>query len=124
MFHGDERGLAHCSRRRIDIGEDWKLNLWQPMKRLYEPWFRAWLILAPIVGLGSYYLMRNAWRRIRDIVQGNAGSVWDAPSVPEVAEPPSFVLYAIAATLLFTAFWAGTSRLYVKSQPPENQDPS
>ena len=70
------------------------------MNRLYEPWFRAWLILAPIIGLGSYFLMRNSWRRIRDIMQGNAGSVWDAPSVPDVAEPPSFVLYAIAATVL------------------------
>lgn len=86
------------------------------MRRHYEPWFRAWLILAPIVGLSSYYLMRNSWRRIRDIMLGNAGSVWDAPSVPDVAEPPSFVLYAIAATLLFTAFWAGISRLYIKSQ--------
>ena len=86
------------------------------MRRHYEPWFRAWLILAPIVGLSSYYLMRNSWRRIRDIMQGNAGSVWDAPSVPDVAEPPSFVLYAISATLLFTAFWVGISRLYIKSK--------
>ena len=52
------------------------------MNRLYEPWFRAWLILAPIIGLSSYYLMRNSWRRIRDIMQGNAGSVWDAPPFP------------------------------------------
>ena len=37
---------------------------------LYEPWFRAWLILAPIIGLSSYYLMRNSWRRIKDIMQG------------------------------------------------------
>ncbi|MAI23504.1 MAG: hypothetical protein CMD33_09980 [Flavobacteriales bacterium] len=93
------------------------------MKRLYEPWFRAWLILAPIVGLASYYLMRNAWRRIRDIMQGNAGSVWDAPSVPDVAEPHSFVLYAIAATLLFTVFWAGVSKLYVNSQSSDHTNP-
>ena len=85
------------------------------MKRLYEPWFRAWLILAPVVGLGSYYLMRNSWRRIRDIMQGKAGSVWDAPTVPDVPEPPSFELYAIAATLLFTVFWAGVAALYIKS---------
>ena len=89
------------------------------MKRLYEPWFRAWLILAPVVGLSSYYLMRNSWRRIRDIMQGEAGSVWDAPSIPDVPEPPSFVLYAIAATVLFTAFWAGVAKLYVKSQTTE-----
>ncbi|HBP45512.1 MAG: hypothetical protein CL845_07665 [Crocinitomicaceae bacterium] len=89
------------------------------MSRLYEPWFRAWLILAPLVGLSSYYLMRNAWRRIRDIMHGNPGSVWDAPSVPDVAEPTSFVFYAIGATLLFTIFWVGVSKLYVKSQSPE-----
>lgn len=93
------------------------------MNRLYEPWFRAWLILAPIIGLSSYYLMRNSWRRIRDIMRGNAGSVWDAPSVPDVAEPPSFVLYAIAATVLFTLFWVGVSKLYVQSQTSDSSNP-
>jgi hypothetical protein len=85
-------------------------------KTLYEPWFRAWLILAPIVGLGSYYLMRNSWRRIRAILHGEAGSVWDAPPVPTVAEPFQFVLYAFGATALFSLFWFGITRLYVKSQ--------
>jgi hypothetical protein len=64
--------------------------------------------------------MRNAWRRIRDIMQGNAGSIWDAPSVPDVAEPQSFVLYAIAAALIFTVFWTGVAKLYVKSQAPKS----
>lgn len=87
----------------------------KPQNR-YEPWFRAWLILAPLVGLSSYYLMRNSWRRIRAILQGEAGSVWDAPPIPNVAEPPSFVLYACAATALFTVFWFGIARLYIQSQ--------
>jgi len=82
----------------------------------YEPWFRAWLILAPVVGLGSYFLMRNSWRRIRAILQGEAGSVWDAPPVPAVAEPTSFTLYAVVATLLFSLFWFGITQLYIQSQ--------
>jgi len=82
----------------------------------YEPWFRAWLILAPVAGLGSYFLMRNSWRRIRAILQGEAGSVWDAPPVPEVAEPTTFTLYAVVATLLFSLFWFGITKLYIQSQ--------
>jgi hypothetical protein len=68
------------------------------------------------VGFGSYFLMRNAWRRIRAILQGEAGSVWDAPPVPDVAEPTSFTLYAVVATLLFSFFWFGITRLYIASQ--------
>jgi len=81
----------------------------------YEPWFRAWLVLMPIIGLGSYYLIRNFWRRSLAILNGEAGSIWDAPPVPDTAEPQAFVFYAITAALVFTLFWAGISHLYVQS---------
>lgn len=81
----------------------------------FEPWFRAWLILAPVVGLGSYYLTRNSWRRIRAMAQGEAGSVWDAPPVPEIAEPLTFTYYGLAATILFTLFWFAIARLYIQA---------
>jgi len=36
--------------------------------------------------------------------------------VPEVAEPTSFTLYAVVATLLFSLFWFGITQLYIQSQ--------
>ena len=85
-------------------------------RKFYEPWFRSWLILMPIVGIGSYYLTRNAWRRIQAVLQGEAGSVWDAPPVPEAAEPSSFVAYGLGAALIFSVFWVIIARLYVAAQ--------
>ena len=85
-------------------------------RRLYDPWFKSWLILMPIVGVGSYYLTRNAWRRIQAILQGEAGSVWDAPPIPETAEPASFISYGLGAALIFSLFWLIIARLYVATQ--------
>ena len=85
-------------------------------RKLYDPWLKSWLILMPIVGAGSYYLTRNAWRRIQAILNGEAGSVWDAPPVPEVSEPASFVSYGIVASIIFSLFWMIIARLYVAAQ--------
>ncbi|MCH1583719.1 MAG: hypothetical protein L7S62_01035 [Flavobacteriales bacterium] len=92
-------------------------------RAFYEPWFKAWLILMPTVGLGSYYLTRNAWRRIQAILQGEAGSVWDAPPIPEATEPPSFILYGITAALIFSFFWIIIARLYVAAQASQRSKP-
>ena len=32
--------------------------------RPYEPWFRAWLILAPLVAWGSHFIIFNARMRL------------------------------------------------------------
>jgi hypothetical protein len=85
-------------------------------RRLYEPWLKSWLILMPIVGAGSYYLTRNAWRRIQAILQGEAGSVWDAPPIPKTAEPASLMSYGIGAALVFSLFWLVIARLYIAAQ--------
>ena len=84
---------------------------------------KAWLILMPTVGLGSYYLTRNAWRRIQAILQGEAGSVWDAPPIPEATEPPSFIFYGITAALIFSFFWIIIARLYVAAQASQRSKP-
>lgn len=89
-------------------------------RKAIEPWFKAWLILAPAVGLGSYYLTRNSWRRIRAMAQGEAGSIWDAPPVPEIAEPLTFTHYGLAATLIFTLFWFVIARLYIRATRPSS----
>ncbi len=74
----------------------------------------------PIVGAGSYYLTRNAWRRIQAILQGEAGSVWDAPPIPEAAEPASFISYGIGAACIFSLFWLVIARLYVAAQDSQH----
>ena len=74
----------------------------------------------PIVGAGSYFLTRNAWRRIQAILQGEAGSVWDAPPIPEAAEPASFISYGIGAACIFSLFWLVIARLYVAAQDSQH----
>ncbi len=91
-------------------------------RRYYEPWLKSWLILMPAVGAGSYYLTRNAWRRIRAILQGEAGSVWDAPPVPETAEPVSFIAYGVSAAVIFSIFWIVIARLYVAAQATQQSN--
>lgn len=86
----------------------------------YEPWFQAWLVLAPIVGYGSYRLMQMMWRRTWAVMNGIEQSAFTSPPPPEdMAEPQMFVVYGLVAAVVFTVFWAGMARLYVNHSPAD-----
>lgn len=77
-------------------GMDWKA---------FEPWFKAWLVLAPMVAWGSWFILRNA--RLR-IAQLRADSI-------DVPEPEGTWGYAAACTVAFTVLLAVVARLWVRS---------
>ena len=87
-----------------------------------EPWFKAWLILTPIIAFGSYYLARNVWRRTQAMLQRQEQSIWEAPPAPEIAEPWSFVGYGIASGVFFSIFWFVISKVYIQSQNKTDAD--
>lgn len=78
----------------------------------FEPWFRAWLILAPLVAWGSHFIVRNA--RLR-LAQLRADSL-------DVPEPQGTWGYAAACTVAFTLLMVVLARVWVQSTPPEEGD--
>lgn len=71
----------------------------------YEPWFKAWLVLAPLVAWGSWFIVRNA--RLR-LAQLRADSL-------DVPEPEGTWGYAAACTAAFTVLLWVLARLWVRS---------
>ncbi len=80
-----------------------------PGFRPYEPWFKAWLILAPLVAYGSHFIIFNARMRLAQLAQDSM----------EVADPQGTWGYAAACTAAFTLLMAIIARLWVKITPQE-----
>ena len=76
----------------------------------FEPWLRAWLILAPLVAWGSHFIVRNA--RLR-LAQLKAHSL-------DVPEPQGTWGYAAACTVAFTLLMLALARVWVQSTPIED----
>ena len=77
--------------------------------RPYEPWFKAWLILAPMVAYGSHFIIFNARMRLAQLAKDSM----------EVADPQGTWGYAAACTAAFTLLMAIIARLWVKITPQE-----
>ena len=75
----------------------------------YEPWFRAWLILTPLVAWGSHFIVRNA--RLR-LAQLRADSL-------DVPEPQGTLGYAAVCTVAFTILMVVLARVWIQSTPTE-----
>ena len=71
----------------------------------YEPWFKAWLVLAPPVAWGSWFIVRNARLRLAQLRM-------DSLDVPE---PEGTWGYAAACTVAFTLLMAVIARTWVRS---------
>lgn len=78
----------------------------------YEPWFKAWLVLAPMVAWGSWFIVRNA--RLR-LAQLRADSL-------DVPEPEGTWGYAAACTLAFTVLMAVIARVWVQAARRTKED--
>lgn len=81
-----------------------------PKLARYEPWFKAWLILAPLVAYGSHFIITNARLRLAQLAKDSM----------DVSEPEGTVGYAAACTLAFTVLMVVIARLWVKVSPTEN----
>ena len=77
--------------------------------RPYEPWFRAWLILAPLVAYGSHFIILNARLRLAQLAQDKM----------EVEPPQGTWGYAAACTVAFTILMVVIARLWVTVTPDE-----
>lgn len=89
----------------------------------YEPWFKAWLVLVPLVGFGSYRLMQIMWRRTWAVMNGVEQSAFSTPPPPpDVSEPDTFVYYGIGAVLIFSVFWWVTAKLYIHHSPRKEKE--
>ncbi|MBL6645250.1 MAG: hypothetical protein ISP55_02250 [Flavobacteriales bacterium] len=78
----------------------------------YEPWFKAWLVMAPVVALGSEFILRNA--RLR-LAQLRADSL-------DVPEPEGTWAYAAACTFAFTILMTVMARLWIQSARKEARE--
>ena len=81
-----------------------------PGVRPYEPWFKAWLILAPLVAYGSHFIIFNARMRLAQLAKDSM----------DVADPQGTWGYAAACTTAFTLLMAIIARLWVKITPQED----
>ena len=79
---------------------------WMP----YEPWFKAWLVLAPLAAYGSHFIIFNARLRLAQLAK-------DSMDVPE---PTGTVGYAAACTAAFTLLMVVIARLWVQFTPAED----
>ena len=82
--------------------------------RPYEPWLKAWLILAPVVAYGSHFIIFNARMRLAQLAKDSM----------DVSEPQGTWGYAAACTVAFTLLMAIIARLWVKTTPEEEASAS
>ena len=78
--------------------------------RLYEPWFRAWMILAPLVAWGSHFIIFNARVRLAQLAKDSM----------QVDEPEGTIGYAAACTVAFTLLMVVIARLWVNVTPADS----
>lgn len=80
----------------------------------YEPWFKAWLVLAPMVAYGSHFIIFNARLRLAQLAK-------DSMDVPE---PTGTVGYAVACTVAFTLLMGAIAHLWVRHEPDADDGPA
>ena len=76
----------------------------------YEPFFKAWLVLSPMVAYGSHFIIFNARLRLAQLAE-------DSMSVDD---PQGTWGYAVACTMAFTILMLAIARLWVQHSPSEN----
>ena len=74
----------------------------------YERWFQGWLVLAPIVGLGSITLVKNQLYRVWKVKNGLTDGVSAQQAREMGLTPPDWtgaVWYGVATAAVFTGFY-------------------
>jgi hypothetical protein len=75
----------------------------EALPRWGEPWFKAWLVLLPLVLWLSHAFMVNQWRRTWDILHPD-----DSNALP----PAELWWYAGAVGIGFSLVYLGVARMY------------
>ena len=81
----------------------------------YERWFQGWLVLAPIVGLGSITLVKNQLYRVWKVKNGLTDGVSAQQAREMGLTPPDWtgaVWYGVATAAVFTVFYILAARTW------------
>ncbi len=91
----------------------------------YERWFQAWLVLAPVVGLGSITLVKNQLYRVWKVKNG----LTDGMSAQQAREmgltPPDWtgaMWYGVATVGIFTVFYVLAARTWAQTPTSETNE--
>ena len=88
----------------------------------YERWFQGWLVLAPIVGLGSITLVKNQLYRVWKVKNGLTDGVSAQQAREMGLTPPDWtgaVWYGVATAAVFTVFYILAARTWSRHTATE-----
>ena len=88
----------------------------------YERWFQGWLVLAPIVGLGSITLVKNQLYRVWKVKHGLTDGVSAQQAREMGLTPPDWtgaMWYGVATAAVFTVFYLLAARTWSRHTKPE-----
>ena len=91
----------------------------------YERWFQGWLVLAPIVGLGSITLVKNQLYRVWKVKHGLTDGVSAQQAREMGLTPPDWtgaVWYGVATVVVFTVFYILAARTWSRHTPLDDAD--
>lgn len=89
----------------------------------YEGWFQGWLVLAPVVGLGSTTLVKNQLYRVWKVTHGLTDAVSARQAQDMGLTPPSWtgaMWYGVATAAVFTVFYVLAARTWTRHTQPES----
>jgi hypothetical protein len=89
----------------------------------YERWFQGWLVLAPIVGLGSITLVKNQLYRVWKVKNGLTDGVSAQQAREMGLTPPDWtgaVWFGVATAAVFTVFYMLAARTWTHQTATED----
>ncbi len=95
------------------------------LRAQYESWFQGWLVLAPIVGVGSTTIVKNQLYRVWKVTHGLTDGVSAQQAREMGLNPPDWpgaAGYGLAAAGLFTVFYVLAARTWSRHTPQESED--
>ena len=91
----------------------------------YERWFQGWLVLAPVVGLGSITLVKNQLYRVWKVKNGLSDGVSAQQAREMGLTPPDWtgaMWYGVATVGIFTVFYVLAARTWAQTPTSETNE--
>lgn len=91
----------------------------------YERWFQGWLVLAPVVGLGSITLVKNQLYRVWKVKNGLTDGVSAQQAREMGLTPPDWtgaMWYGVATVGIFTVFYVLAARTWAQTPTSETNE--
>lgn len=91
----------------------------------YERWFQGWLVLAPVVGLGSITLVKNQLYRVWKVKNGLTDGVSAQQAREMGLTPPDWtgaMWYGVATLGIFSVFYVLAARTWAQTPTSETNE--